>query len=49
LAGFLEKRGRQTNLWLKRYYVIDNGVLYQFQEKSDKVPKRKHNHFAKFT
>jgi hypothetical protein len=24
-------------------------VLYQFQEKSDKVPKRKHNHFAKFT
>lgn len=40
-TGELEKRGRSTSIWLTRYYVINNGALYIYQNKSEKVAKRK--------
>lgn len=39
--GELKKMGRQTKLWLSRYYVLRDHCLFAFQSKSDKAPKRK--------
>jgi hypothetical protein len=33
--------GRQTKMWLTRYYVMAKGVLYAYGGKSDKIPKCK--------
>lgn len=33
--------GRQTSLWLSRYYVLQQNTLYVYQSKSEKDPKRK--------
>ena len=40
-SGELKKMGRQTKLWLSRYYVLRDNCLLAFQSKSDKAPKRK--------
>lgn len=40
-SGELKKMGRQTKLWLTRYYVLTEGILYAFSNKSEKVPKCK--------
>ena len=34
LAGWLEKRGHSTNLWVSRYYIIKNGCLYIYDSES---------------
>jgi hypothetical protein len=39
--GELKKMGRQTNLWLTRYYVMRDHTLFIYQAKSDASPKRK--------
>lgn len=38
-AGELSKKGRQTSLFMSRYYVIRDGALMQFGGKSDIQPK----------
>lgn len=39
--GELKKMGRQTNLWLSRYYVLKENTLYIYHSKGDPNPKRK--------
>lgn len=46
--GELKKMGRQTSLWLTRYYVIKDHTLFIFQSKSEKFPKRKNSFLNPF-
>ena len=39
--GELKKMGRQTSLWLSRYYVLRDNTLFIYQSKSENQPKRK--------
>jgi hypothetical protein len=40
-SGELKKMGRQTALWLSRYYVMRDHTLFIYRAKSDHHPKRK--------